>query len=263
MQPSEVRPASVPFRDAGVVRPTEVVPIIESLSDPRSILGEEFRLLRARVQEIGQKRPLGCVALVSALPGEGKSTISLGLTTALARDPGKRILLVECDLRRPSIGPALGLPPLPGLAEWLNGEIKEVPVRTVQPARFSLIGAGQSPLERPESMGSPRLDALLRSARERYDFVVVDATPILPVADTVLLQDLVDGMLLVVRSRTTPREAIREALAKIRDDKVVGVVLNDHREYRGSYNAYSYERYGMTYGPTSSSGRGKKRRRSE
>jgi capsular exopolysaccharide synthesis family protein len=253
---SEGRSTSVSFRDAGAVALTRRVPIIESLKDSRSIIGEEFRLLRAKLQEIRQKRPLGCIALVSALPGEGKSTIALGLATALAREPGKRILLVECDLRRPSISLDLGLPPHPGLAEWLNGAVDHVPIRLVEPARFYLVCAGKAALERPESVGSPRMEALLNSACEHFDLVIVDATPILPVADTVLLQDLVDGFLLVVRSRMTPRGAIQEALGRLRADKVIGVVLNDHREYRDSYMSYAYHGYGMSEGSRSSSGRG-------
>lgn len=243
----------VSFHEGSAVHLTKLVPIVESLRDPRSILGEEFRLLRARVDEIRQKRSLNSIALVSALPGEGKSTIALGLATALARDPGKRILLIEGDLRRPSISLDLGLPPHPGVAEWLNGSVDQVPVRIVEPARFFLVCAGQAQLERPESVGSPRMEAFLNAARDGFDLVIVDATPILPVADAVLLQDFVDGFLLVVRSRMTPRDAIHEALGRIRGDKVIGVVLNDHREYRDSYMSYAYHGYGMSERSRSSS----------
>jgi Mrp family chromosome partitioning ATPase len=77
---------------------------------------------------------------------------------------------------------------------------------------------------------------------------------VLPVADTVLMQDLVDGFQLVVRSRRTPREAIHDTLAKLRPDKVIGVVFNGHREYRASYRDYGYRRYGMAYGSSISPG---------
>jgi Mrp family chromosome partitioning ATPase len=101
--------------------------------------------------------------------------------------------------------------------------------------------------------------ALLQSARGAFDFVVLDAPPILPVADAVLLQDLVDGFVLVVRSRLTPREAVREALGRLLPERVLGVVLNDHKEYRHSYRSYAYDRYGMAYGALSPS-RGSERR---
>jgi capsular exopolysaccharide synthesis family protein len=237
------------FREEEAVAPGRAVPIVETLKDPRSPVGEELRLLRSNVQALRQKRPqkkpLACLAVVSALPGEGKSTISLGLAAALAREAGRRVLLVECDLRRPAISQELALSPHPGLAEWLNGELEVVPVRRLDPGGFFLLSAGAVPLERPEELGSPRMDALLRAGRDRFDLVILDATPILPVADVMLLQDLVDGLILVVRSRMTPRAAIHDALGRIRGEKVVGVVLNDQREYRDSYMAYAYHGYNM------------------
>jgi Mrp family chromosome partitioning ATPase len=252
---SQARPTGPTlFFEEGVVAPGKLVPILEALKDPNSPVGEELRLLRANVQAIRQKRPLRCLAVVSALPGEGKSTISVGLAAALAREPGRRILLVESDLRRPAISLDLGLSPHPGLSEWLNGGLEQVPVRLVDPGGFFLLGAGVASLEQPEAVGSARMDALLRAARDQFDLVLLDATPILPVADVMLIQDLVDGLLLVVRSRMTPRAAIHDALGRIRAEKVVGVVLNDQREYRGSYMAYAYQGYGMRAGGGARSG---------
>jgi Mrp family chromosome partitioning ATPase len=138
------------------------------------------------------------------------------------------------------------------MIEWLNGTVDRVPVRVVEPAGFFLLSAGQSGRKRPEVLGSPRMDALLKGARRQFDFVLIDAVPILPVADAVLMRDLVDAFLLVVRSRQTPRDAIKEALAKLRSNRIIGVVLNGHREYRGSYKEDAYRRYGMAYGTRSS-----------
>jgi Mrp family chromosome partitioning ATPase len=242
----------VRFREEEGVAPARPVAVLDSLRDPRSPVGEEFRLLRAKVQTLRHQRTMKCLALVSALPGEGKSTVALGLAAALAREPGRRILLIEGDLRRPSISRELGLAPFPGLGEWLNGDIDDVPVRPVAPGGFFLLSAGQSELERPEELGSTRMKSLLGTARDGFDHVVLDATPILPVADVILLQDLVDGLLFVVRSRQTPRAAILDALKRVRADKVVGIVLNDHREYRESYMAYAYHGYGMRDGSRSS-----------
>jgi capsular exopolysaccharide synthesis family protein len=191
---------------------------------------------------------VSCLALTSALPGEGKSTLSVGLASALGREPGRRILLIEADLRRPSLSKALALRPAHGLAEWLNGTLDHVPVREVVPGNFLLVAAGQTPLKRPELLGSPRMDAVLKAARRFFDLVILDAVPVLPVADTVLMQDLVDGFQLVVRSRRTPRDAITDTLTKLRSDRVIGVVFNGHREYRGSHKHYGYRSYGMAYG---------------
>lgn len=242
----------------GVVTAASPVPIIDSLRDANSITGEELRLLRSKVRTLAKQRSLKCVGITSAIPGEGKSTISLGLATALAREAGCRVLLIEADLRRPSISNTLGVAPAPGLAEWLNGSLDRVPLRVVQPGGFRLLVAGSAPLESPESVGSPLMDALLRSAREAFDFVLLDAPPVLAVADTILMQDLVDGLLIVARSRLTPREAIVDALGRLRTDRVLGLVLNDHREYRHSYQSYAYDRYGMGDGTGSSQSKTRK-----
>jgi polysaccharide chain length determinant protein (PEP-CTERM system associated) len=240
-------PAEVRFRELGKVGSPRATPVLEALRDHDSSVGEELRLLAAKLVELTRAHKASCLALTSALPVEGKTTISIGLTGALAREPRRKVLLIEADLRRPSLGPALGLPPGPGLSEWLSGSIEEVPIRQVEPGGFHVLAAGQAGLKRPEVLGSPRMEALLRAARARFDLVVLDAVPVLPVADTVLMQELVDGFLLVVRSRQTPRAAIHEALAKLRADLVLGVVLNDQREYRGSYKEYVYRRYGMAH----------------
>jgi Mrp family chromosome partitioning ATPase len=113
-------------------------------------------------------------------------------------------------------------------------------------AGFFLLVAGQDELERPELLGSAGMGALLRAARILFDFVIVDAMPLLPVADAVLMQDLVDGFLLVVRSRRTRRDAIGAAVARLRPQSVIGAVLNDHEEPRHSYRARAYGRYGMS-----------------
>jgi capsular exopolysaccharide synthesis family protein len=239
----------VGFLDEGVVAPSRMPPMVAGLGDPRSIVGEELRLLRSRLRGAGKGTELRCFALTSALPSEGKSTLAVALAAAFARDAGRRVLLIEGDLRRPTISEALGLPPAPGVSEWLNGGLDQAPIRAVQPGGFWVLVAGQESLDRPETLGSPLMASLIRAARTSFDEVIVDVPPLLPVSDAILMQDLVDGFLLVVRSRVTPREAVLDALGRLRREKIVGVVLNDHREYRHSYSTYAYERYGMAYPP--------------
>jgi polysaccharide chain length determinant protein (PEP-CTERM system associated) len=246
-------PGEAALTDGGTVTPAKVVPIVESLMDSSSIVGEELRFFAANLLDLCRRRNVTCFALTSALPGEGKSTLSAGLASALGREPRRRVLLVEADLRRPSLTKTLGLPPAHGLSEWLNGTLDYLPVRYVEPGGFFLVGAGLTDLRRPELLGSPRMDAVLKAARRLFDLVLLDAVPVLPVADTVLMQDLVDGFQLVVRSRRTPRDAIHETLAKLRPDRILAVVFNGHREYRSSYKNYGYRRYGMAPGSATTS----------
>jgi polysaccharide chain length determinant protein (PEP-CTERM system associated) len=237
------RPGEPVFRHAGTADPRRPVPIIETLAQPASEVGEELRLFATRLAETCRRRAIRCVAVTSALPQEGKSTLCLGLAAALARSTGARVLLVDADLRRPSLSRMLGVAPGDGLTEWLNGVVDHVSVCEVAPGGFFLLGAGRSGLERPELMGSPRMAAALLAARRLFDYVILDSVPVLPVADTALLKEVVDGFQLVVRSRTTPREAIREALSRLPADRVIGVVFNAHREYWGARRYYGYKRY--------------------
>jgi capsular exopolysaccharide synthesis family protein len=247
-------PGSVGFCDEGIVSPGRKVVILDSLRDAHSAAGEELRLLAAKVQDMRRERGIACLALVSALPEEGKSTLAVGLAGALAREPGRRVLLIEADVRRPSLSSTMGLPHARGLREWLNGDQEYVSVRLVDAGGFFLLVAGGGELERPELLGSQRMDTLLRAARGLFDFVILDATPILPVADAVLIQDLIDGFLLVVRSRQTARDDLRDAMAKLRPDRILGFVLNEHRDHRSSYSPEAYKRYGA-YAARPKSGR--------
>ena len=239
--------------EARVVTPTRECPIVASVEDRRSVAGEEMRLLRAALQRISKAGGQSCVAVTSALPGEGKSTVALGLAAVLAR-AGRRVLLVEADLRRPTISEILGLAPAPGLDEWLTADLTRIPVRRMGPGGFFLLVAGGRQVKNPEGLGTPAMEALLGGARRDFDFVLLDTPPVLSVADTTLLQDLLDGLLVVVRSRVTRRDAIVEAVRRFDPGKILGMVLNDHRDYRQSYSSYAYRGYGMTYGSSPTSG---------
>jgi capsular exopolysaccharide synthesis family protein len=240
-------PREISWRDEGSIEPERPISILNSLRDDDNwAVGEQLRLLAARVQDLRRERGLNCIALTSALPTEGKSTVAAGLAAALARDPGRRVLLVEADLRRPSRIKTLHLAPSAGLGEYLNEGTSEVAVRRIEPWGFFLVVAGVMPVERPEALGSSRMNALLRAARLLYDFVLLDTAPLLPVTDSVLIEDIVDGFLLVVRSRRTPKTAVDEALDKLRSGSVLGLVLNDHKGDRGAYRAYPYEGYGKS-----------------
>jgi capsular exopolysaccharide synthesis family protein len=213
-----------------------------------SPVGEQFRALGARIEALGEERPFRCIGVVSAVAGEGKTTIALGLASALVRDPGRRILLVEADLRKPSMSGFLGIPKAPGLNEWLESDEPDVGVRKLVPLGFTVLQAGRTSAPHPENVASERMARLLESARRAFDFVIVDCPPIVPVADAVLLQDRLDGFLLVVRSRTSPREAILQSISRLKADRIRGVVFNDHSERLPSYYTYANARYGDYYG---------------
>jgi capsular exopolysaccharide synthesis family protein len=239
-------PEEVVFSDEGIAPLGRRVAILETLTNHRAPAGEEIRLLRARLRDVCRRREARSVAITSAAPGEGKSTLAVGLAAAMAQDKTQRILLIEADLRRPSLSKLLGLGPAKGLGDWLAGRVDYLPVRRVDPGGFFLLVAGQTPLEQPELLGSTRMASFLGAARALFDFVLLDAMPLLPVADAVLIQDLVDGFLCVVRARTTPRAALLAAVDKIRPDRILGTVLNDFHELLPSYADRAYRTYGLS-----------------
>ena len=109
-----------------------------------------------------------------------------------------------------------------GVAEWLSGRSSTVPVRTIAPAGFSVVAAGRERLARPELLASPRMAALIGACQLSFGFVVVDCPPLDPVADAVAIQDLLDGFLLVVRARRSPREAIERAVSRLKENRIHG-----------------------------------------
>jgi capsular exopolysaccharide synthesis family protein len=163
----------------------------------------------------------------------------MGLATALARQPGQRVLLIEADLRRPSLETALGIARVEGLSEWLEGS-SSLSIRSVSPPGFSLVSAGRLPNRRPELLGSRRMKELLNVVRQSFEFVIVDCPPLTPVADSVLLQDLVDGFLLVIRAGRTSRGSITRGVARLRPDRLLGVVFNGDRVASRGYRSYEY-----------------------
>jgi capsular exopolysaccharide synthesis family protein len=234
------------FEEMAQARAQPSTPLVAAALGGDTLVTEQFRLLRARVRGIAEARPFRCFGIGSAASGEGKTSVAISLAAALGQEPGRRVLLLEADLRKPSVDHYLGVPRVPGLVEWLEGKGTSVPVRRVVPGGFFVLSAGVAPLQNPEVLGSARMVSLLEAARQSYDMVVVDCPPFLPVADAVVLQDLLDGLLVVVRARHTPRETVLKGLSMLKPDRVQGLVFNDHHEIltRSYSYGYGYGRYG-------------------
>jgi len=238
--------AGLRLRPEAVVRTGRAAPIVQLLAGS-SPMAEELRILRAKLQAMDSERSLRCLGLVSASSGEGKSTVAIGLAMSLARDGKQRVLLIEADMRRPALERYLGLERAEGLGNYLGSAASDIAVRHLDPEGFWLLSAGTGAAPAPEELKSERMQKLLDSARRGFDAVVVDCPPVAPVADSVLLQDLVDGLLFVVRARHSPIETISKALYHLRSERIVGVVMNDNRELLTSYYRYSYRRYHDSY----------------
>ncbi|MBI4461804.1 MAG: polysaccharide biosynthesis tyrosine autokinase [Acidobacteria bacterium] len=213
----------------------------------RAALAEAFRSLRTSVLLSTAERPPRSLLITSSQPAEGKTTVSLNLAISLAQ-LGQRVLLIDADMRRPCLHKALALADSGGLASYLAGQ-QDWPA-LVQPTGVEGLAAlvcGPIPPNPAELLFSQRMRSLLDEALADYPFVALDSPPLLHVADARILAALVDGVLLVVRGGSTPRELVQRAQASARDvgANLLGVVLNNldvraDDDYYYRYTHYDY-----------------------
>jgi capsular exopolysaccharide synthesis family protein len=205
--------------------------------DPRTMLffgddenrvgSEEFRTLRSRLYQIREKLPLKKVMVTSALPKEGKSFVGTNLAQVMVRQHGRRVLLIDADLRNPGMHRHLGAPQGPGLAEYLMGVADEYAVLQRGPMEnLFFLPAGRAVPGAPELLANGRLKLLLQRLEPVFDWIIMDSPPVIPVADSTLLAGFCDGIVMVVRSNSTPSDLARRARAEFQDRLLLGVVLN-------------------------------------
>jgi polysaccharide biosynthesis transport protein len=215
---------------------------------PHSSQAEAFRQLRTNLQfaELGARSEGGqhrAVSVTSSLPAEGKSTVAVNLAVALA-ETGARVLLIDADLRRPTVARVLGLEGAVGLTTVLLGQAEVEDVTQVWGrSGLHVLSAGALPPNPTDLLGSMPMRRLLDRLRTRYDHVVLDSAPLLPVADSAVLAGLVDGTMLVVNGTKVRRHQLVESLANLArvDAPVLGVVLNQVARDERSYGYYAAE----------------------
>ncbi|MEU8384744.1 polysaccharide biosynthesis tyrosine autokinase [Streptosporangium sp. NPDC048865] len=208
----------------------------------RSSRSEAFRALRTNLQFIGVDRQPKSLVVTSCLPGEGKSSTSANLAITLAQ-AGWRVILVDGDLRRPSIPRYLGIEGTTGLTDVLINKagLKEV-VQVWGEVGLSVLPSGQIPPNPSELLGSDGMRQVLAQLTETYDMVIIDAPPLLPVTDAATITAICDGALLVARYGRTRREHMTRAseLLTSINARVVGTVLNFVPARGGTYYGYGY-----------------------
>jgi succinoglycan biosynthesis transport protein ExoP len=220
------------------------------ITQPKALVAESYRVLRTAVQLSTLDSPLQVLIVCSPLPGDGKSMTCYNLAIAFAHQ-GKRVLIVDADMRKSTMHLMFGSQKDPGLSEVLAGSVSFD--NAVRPhhlvEQLSLLPAGISPPNPAELIGSLRWDDLLKLLRSRYDFIFIDSPPILLVTDAVILSSKADGTIVVVRSGTTTRTVLSR-IAEWMDrstGRQLGIVLNavDTRsvEYRYSYGYYGDAEY--------------------
>ncbi|PYY10504.1 MAG: hypothetical protein DMG61_21570 [Acidobacteria bacterium] len=202
-------------------------PQIMCLTEPRTAAAEACRALGTSV--LLASADLKSLLVSSPLPGEGKTMTAANLAVVLAQQ-GKRVLLVDADLRKPGLDREFRIASTPGLSDLLSGSAGEEPViqQIERVSGLSIVSAGSSQARTAETLGSARMRSLMESWRERYDYVILDTPPILAATDAVRLSKEVDSVLLVIRSGQTSRDALARScdLLNQANAPVLGIVVN-------------------------------------
>jgi protein-tyrosine kinase len=208
---------------------------------------EQFRTLRSRLYQLHATQKLHTLLVTSAVPGEGKTFVANNLAQAIVRQPDRRVLMIDADLRCSRLHVPLGAPSNPGLTNYLRGEADELTViQHGQEGNLCFIPGGNEVTNPSELLSNGRLKTLLDRVTPVFDWVIVDSPPCLPVADASVLADLVDGILMIVRAASTPAETAQRACQELRGRNLLGVVLNAVEAAHES--DYYYTSYGYGYG---------------
>ncbi len=208
---------------------------------------EQFRTLRSRLYQLRGNQSLRTLLITSAIPGEGKTFVTANLAQAIVRQPDRRALIIDADLRCARLHLPLGAPTSPGLTDYLRGEVDEMAViQHGQEGNLCFIAGGSEVTDPSELLSNGRLRKLLDRVTPVFDWVILDSPPCVPVADASILADLCDGVLLVVRAGSTPAEVAQRARQELQGKNVVGVVLNAVDE-AGMYGTTYYQGYGYIH----------------
>lgn len=210
---------------------------------------EAYKLLRTKLQfSFAGDKSCRVIGLSSALSGEGKSLTSVNLAYTMSQ-LGKRVILIDCDMRRPTLAEKLGVRKKPGLSSHLTGqcgleELVQYCGLENEEEAFHVIAAGQNPPNPVELLSSEKMLAALELLRQRYDYVILDLPPVGEVSDAMAVAKIVDGMLLVVRQNYCNRIALTDAVRQFDfiDTKILGVVFNCTTDQGGGYRKGYYKK---------------------
>lgn len=207
------------------------------------IVTERYRMLAVRLEGLSKHPGFQKVAITSSLAGEGKTETSVNVAYVLARDFGRRVVVIDGDLREPSVWRYLGSEPGAGLTDVVAGrESLEKVIHQLGHQQLALLGAGLTRTNPTRIWRSEAIQRLFSHLESQYDYLIVDTPPVLSGVDAALTADLVDGVVLVVRSGSTPRTALHKALGMLPRPKLVGTVLNGVRVTEAPYYYYYHRR---------------------
>lgn len=216
---------------------------------------EAYKLLRTKIQfSFSDENDCHVIGLSSAISSEGKSLTAVNLAFAMSQ-LNKKVLLVDCDMRRPTLAEKLGILKQPGLSSYLTRQchlddiVQSCNVKGNENV-FHVISAGQNPPNPTELLSSERMKKALSTMREAYDYVILDLPPVGEVSDAMAVAKEADGLLIIVRQNFCDRNILAEAIQQVEfiDAKILGIVFNGTNEHGGRYGRGYYKRYYKQYG---------------
>jgi protein-tyrosine kinase len=217
--------------------------LVAALS-PQSLAAEQYRSLRTRIKRAEHGRAVRAIVVTSPNKGDGKSLTAANLAITMAQEFQQRVLLLDADLRRPSVHTLFGVPGGPGLSDVLMGAVElGQALVTLPDVHLALLAAGPPPTHPAELLGSASMRRVLDTLRTRFDRIIIDMPPAAPLADLNILAPLVDGVLMIVRAGVTPKPDIERALSGLDMSKVLGLVLNEAGPSESETSTYEGYRY--------------------
>jgi len=207
-----------------------------ALLQPDSYVAEQFRALRGRIDAISSQRPVRSISITSAFPGEGKTTCAINLGIVTGMSVSRKVLLIDCDLRRPKVHTSLGLQPEVGLSDVLSGRATiDQAVLRVEGTNLDVLPVRSRPQNPSELLGSPEMRDLVEEASARYDRVILDTPAALGLPDAKAVSELCDGMVLVVRADVTSQSDIQAVLEILDRRRLLGMLINGVDVPEGRY----------------------------
>src|SRR5258705_5412112 len=223
------------------ISPARVEPHLVAISQPRSAYCEQFRSLRTRILQAGERLQMRAFVITSAGVGEGKTLTALNLAWLLAQTDGVKALIIDADLRQPCAAEYLGIETQCGLSEVLTGETRmNDAIVKLDPSGLHLLPGGAAREDVAELLSGPRFGRLLDEARKHFDYIIIDAPPLGVFTDANLLINRADAALLVVRASRTRYSVVDHLLEQLPRERMLGVVLN-RAETKPSETAYYYQ----------------------
>ena len=244
VSPTRPTSTSLPEYISWNVEAERVEPRLVAITHPHSSYCEEYRSLRTHILHKSQKQKLQSIVVASINPSEGKSVTALNLSWLLAQTDGVRALIIDSDLRMPSLADYLGIETDKGLSDILAGRSTlQNSIIRLEPAGLHLLPGGEARSDVAELISGPKFKEILREARELFDYVIIDAPPLGIFTDATVLINHADGAMLVIRANKTRYSELDRILESLPRERMLGVVLNQSEDVLKE-SPYNYGYYG-------------------